>query len=399
MSTSAKPDPNSPQRLGVLSRITDQLWQIILLWLVISMPIIYLIHQFVEPRFEAFSILRVTPTSWQLYEPSGSQHVDFRGGLPYLQTQIGLITSDRVLGPAIAEREVVNLSTIKNADDPREYLREHLKVEMVKDAYLIRVALELPDRNEATAIVNTVVQCYLLYNSEHQRSGNSTLRKSLSDHLEEYKKQIGEKRDELKGLYQKGTIVAVPGISLNASGKVSDPTQPRLSTVTESQARRVADEIINSDLDLIKAQSILEVTEAASNAGNDPHARQMLSELRLNVASLVKQRESQAKYFEGLKVEKNAGKPDAFDVDLVRRQLDILLRREDQVNQQLKQLEFESSQENVRVTLLDAAVAPNAPTNNDRTRYMALAPIAVLLALIGFALLLPVKGSRAWTGE
>ena len=398
MSTSAKPDPNST-RPGVLSRLTCRWPKLVLLWLIISVPIIFLIHQFVEPRFEAFAILRVTPTSWQLYEPFRSEQVDFKSAEPYLKTQIGLITSDRVLGPAIASAEVVNLSTIKNADDPRETLREQMKVEIVKDAYLIRVALELPDGNQAAAIVNAVVQSYLLYNGEHQRSGNSTLRKSLAEHLEEFKKQIGEKRDELKGLYQKGTIVAVPGISLNASGKVSDPTQPRLSTVTASQALRVADEIINSDLDLIKAQSILEVTEAASNAGNDPHARQMLSELRLNVASLVKQRESQATYFEGLKVEKNVEKPAASDIGIVQRQLDVLLRREDQVSMQLKQLEFMSSQEHVRVTLHDAAVAPNAPTNNDRIKYMAVAPIAVLLALIGLAFLVPAKGSRAWTGE
>ncbi len=390
MSTSAKPDPNST-RPGVLSRLTRRWPSILLLWLIISLPVTYLIHQIVEPTFEAFSVLRVTPTSWQLYEPSRSEQVDFKAAEPYLKTQVGLITSDRVLGPAIASDEVVNLSTIKNADDPREYLREHMRVEIVRDAYLIRVALELPDRNQAAAIVNAVVHSYLLYNGEHQRSANSTLRKTLAEHLEQYKKQIGEKRDELKGLYEKGTLVAVPGISLNASGKVSDPAQPRLSIVTASQAIRVADDIINSDLDLIKAQSLLEVTEAASNAGNDPHARQMLSELRLNVASLVKQRESQAKYFEGLKVEKNVEKPDAVEIDLAGRQIDMLLRREEQLNMQLKQLEFESSQENVRVTLLDAAVAPGAPTNNDRITYMAAAPIAVLFALIGLALLVPLR--------
>ena len=253
--------------------------------------------------------MRVTPTSWQLYEPTHPEKVDFKAAEPYLKTQVSLLTSDRVLAPAIASSEIVNLSTIKNSDDPREFLREHMKVEIVKDAYLIRVALELPDGNQAAAIVNAVVHSYLLYNGEHQRSGNSTLRKSLAEHDEEYKKQISEKRDELRRLYQAGTTASVPRISLNASGKVSDPTQPRLSTVTETQARRVADEIINSDLELIKAQSVLEVTEAASNAGNDPHARQVLGELRLNVAALLKQRESQAKYFQGLKVEKNVEKP------------------------------------------------------------------------------------------
>jgi uncharacterized protein involved in exopolysaccharide biosynthesis len=399
MSTTTKPDPNPRPSPGFFSRITMRWHLLLFLWLIITVPIVYLIHQLVEPTFEASSILRVSPTSFRLYEASRPEQIDFKAVEAYLNTQIGLITSDRALGPALESSEVVHLSTITSSDDPREFLREHLKVEIVKDAYLIRVALELPDRNQPAAIVNAVVQSYLQYNAEHQRSGNSSLRKALAEHIEEYKKQIAEKRDELKGLSPGGTVVPVPVISVNASGKVTDPTQPRLSTVTESQALRVADDIISTDLDLIKAKSVLEVAEAASNAGNDPHARELLSELRRNVAALVKQREYQAKYFEGLKVEKNIEKPAASDIAFVQRQIDILLRREEQVNVQLKQLEFEASQENVRVTLVDSAVVPNVPTNNDRITYMTAAPIVVLFALLGLALVAPVKGSRAWTGE
>ena len=43
-----------------------------------------------------------------------------------------------------------------------------MTVEIVKDAYLIRVALELADGNQAAAIVNAVVHSYLAYNSEYQ---------------------------------------------------------------------------------------------------------------------------------------------------------------------------------------------------------------------------------------
>ena len=94
----------------LLRGLTRHWWQILLIWIVVSVPAVYLIHQLVEPTFEAFSVLRVTPTSWQLYEPNRTDQ-DFRGAAPYLKTQIGLISSDRVLGPAIASAEVVNLST------------------------------------------------------------------------------------------------------------------------------------------------------------------------------------------------------------------------------------------------------------------------------------------------
>ena len=57
--------------------LTRHWWLILLVWLCLSLPAMYLIHQLVEPTFEASSILRITPTSWTLYEPS--EQIDFRG--------------------------------------------------------------------------------------------------------------------------------------------------------------------------------------------------------------------------------------------------------------------------------------------------------------------------------
>ena len=80
------------------------------------------------------------------------------------------------------------------------------------------------------------------------------------------------------------------------------PRSP-LAFVTEAQFQKVADELINTDLDLIKAQSLLEVTEAAGDRGNDAQVRQTLSDLRVNVAAILKQKKQQARYLAGLVVE------------------------------------------------------------------------------------------------
>ena len=358
----------------------------------------FLIHQFVEPTFEAFSIVRVTPNPSTLFQHS--EQTDFKSAVPYLQTQIGLITSDRVLAVALARPHIAKLSTIANADDPRDFLRKTMTVEIVKDAYLIRVALELADRNQAADIVNSVVASYLEVNIEHQRSSNTMLRKNLADQIEKYKTQIDKKREELTKLHQHGFaghLVDAP--TLNESGKASDPTRATFVTVTEAEAQRIADEMISTDLELIKTQSLLDVTQIASDGKNEPHLRQNLSELRINIAALLAQREAQVKYFKNLKVQRKTDNADSFEAGLINRQLDTLLRRQEQVVVHLNQLEFESSQENVRVELLDPAVAPGAPTHNKQLEYMAAAPIVILLAVIGIALLTPLKGSRAWSGE
>ena len=78
---------------------------------------------------------------------------------------------------------------INESDDPKADLRKIMVVEIVPDAYLIRVALELPDPNQAAAIVNAVVRSYLSYNSEYQRGRNSTLRANLIAEARESRKR------------------------------------------------------------------------------------------------------------------------------------------------------------------------------------------------------------------
>ena len=63
----------------------------------------------------------------------------------YLTTQAKLITSAKVIDPAIADPLVVSLSFIKKSMDPKNDLLEKLKVEIVEHTSLIRIALELPD--------------------------------------------------------------------------------------------------------------------------------------------------------------------------------------------------------------------------------------------------------------
>jgi uncharacterized protein involved in exopolysaccharide biosynthesis len=272
MSTTDKPDPNPRASHGLFSRITRR-WRLILfLWLLITAPITYAVAVFEQPRFEASSLLRAAADSPDLFERSKPEQIDPKNVLPYMQTQVGLITSDRVLGPAVASPEVVRLSTITGSNDPLAELRSRMTVAIVPDSYLIRVALELPDGNQAATILNAVVNSYLLYQSEHSRSGNSTLRKSFAEHHETYQRQINEKRDELRKLVQAG--VASPHPGYRTAG-----------TVTEEQSDRIAAEMVNAQVELVKAQSTLEATEAAAEAEKNPRLRQTLSDLRINVAA------------------------------------------------------------------------------------------------------------------
>jgi polysaccharide biosynthesis transport protein len=251
----------------LLRGLTRHWWQILLVWVVVSTPVVFLIYRFIEPTFEAFSTLRVSPGSDRLFE-SSANHLSSSAVTPYLETQVSLITSDRVLGVAIANPEVVNLATIKESDDARADLRKGMEVEIVKNAFLIRVALELTDGNEAATIVNAVVNSYLTYNGEHARSANSTLRQSLVTQRDKYKIQISEKRAELKLLMEKGNINVAKPVSLNLGKNNDDGSQPVITSISEEQLNQVAQKILIIESEIIKVESDLK-------ARDDEDAREM----------------------------------------------------------------------------------------------------------------------------
>ncbi len=380
-----------PQK-RILSRITDRFWEILLIWLVVSVLLVSVIYLLVEPTYEAFSTLQVEPISPGLFSQFGSEASDTSKVTPYLQTQVGLLTSDRVIQEAITDPHVVHLATIKESEDPKVELRKNLVVQIVKDAYLIRVALELRDASQAATIVNAVVQSYLSYNSEYQRGRNSTLRASLITEYGRIQKEIEVKRSELQKLANKSAVNAT-GLALNlsVSEKASDPTQPVFSDVTDELSQQIASEMVKTDLDLIKAQAILETKQAESQGDNDLQSRQALGALRLNVAALLKQKDYLLKYFSHLKVDKKLVMNDSSEATFVNHELEILLGHADQINTKIQELNFKASQEEFRVSQVDTAVARKIPSNNNRLKYIAVAPILVLLILVGYFLLIPIR--------
>ena len=100
-------------------------WQILLLWLAVSAPLAYLIFLFIQPTYQATSLIRVEPSAPNLFAASRSSE-NSGTAVPYLQTQVQLIKSDLVLGAAVASPTVSILPAIKNSVDPKTDLRKNL---------------------------------------------------------------------------------------------------------------------------------------------------------------------------------------------------------------------------------------------------------------------------------
>jgi polysaccharide biosynthesis transport protein len=257
----------------LLRGLTRHWWQILLLWLVLSAPAVYLIRQFVAPTYEAVSLLQVQPVSHGLYGQAASETSDFRSVAPYLQTQVALITTDRVLTTALASPEIKDLSFIKESVDSRADLRKNLDVEIVKDAYMIRVALEIANGKEAADIVNAVVSSYLAYNGDFKRGENHKLRVSLASQREKIQNEIKIKRATLNSLTRKGTVdIAKPILNAKATKDDGDPNlEPTFSSVTRGERQKLVDEMMKTDLELFRVESDLAALEMGTRPdGKDP---------------------------------------------------------------------------------------------------------------------------------
>jgi capsular exopolysaccharide synthesis family protein len=186
----------------------------------------------------------------------------------YLKTQVGLITSARVLDPAIADPLVVNVPTIKKSVDPKSDLLEKLKVAIVENTNLIRVTLELPNSEEAVTIVQAVVQSYLAQNTDYSRSANRDLTESLKRQLTTIEADILTKRMALKDLYKKGNVAILkqPADRLNANNDDGNGVQPTFTTTSEDHIQHMMAQIDTTELELIEAMSMLEVKSNAYKA-------------------------------------------------------------------------------------------------------------------------------------
>jgi polysaccharide biosynthesis transport protein len=258
----------------VLRGLIRNWWRILMLWLVVSAPAMCLIWLFIQPTYEAFSLLRVEPSTLNLFAPSNNQD-NTTTHLPYLQTQVQLIKSDRVLEMAVSNTNVANLPSIKQSNDPKYDLNKDLTVEHVQDAYLIRVALESKTPSEAATIVNTVVDAYKKHTEEYAQSANRRLRESLDTEERSLQKKIDATKDQLKVLVQNGNV-AVPSPKEKEAivDKNDDPAQPSFKNLGESLYQKTMGEMLNTDLALIEAESQLLVLEQELKASNGENEEQ-----------------------------------------------------------------------------------------------------------------------------
>jgi capsular exopolysaccharide synthesis family protein len=467
----------------LLRGVTRHWWRILLLWLFVSAPIAFAIFQYIQPTFEAFSLLRIEPAAPELFQPIKGSSGDGRS-YTYLQTQTELIASPPVLVPVVANPLVTGIAMIKNSKDPESELRKKLMVEIVGETNLIRVAMESTEPEDATTIVNAVVESYMLENARYKRGANKELTDVLAKQMEKIKADIETNKKTLKRLLKNGKVSMLkPEEMLNSSTEETDPAKPTFKKSSADHVQRMMAEMHHTDLSLLEARAQLEVKLANAmqqeeknqtqqggdqlnekieeefnkdpevvalvdeidevrehlehvkqNVRNpsDPsrvHAQKQLEklmdryervwkkkytairerlslpdggsksdesvkDLTLKIATLEKKKLKEIELFKGMEVDQKESNDDTFEATYLEYQIRKMQSREDQIERNLVQLEFEAKQDRYRVSCIAQASVPKTPSNNKRLKYMAAAPMGVFLMMLGLFLVLEIKAER-----
>jgi capsular exopolysaccharide synthesis family protein len=214
----------------------------------------YLIYALVEPTYEAVSLLRAEPTTLEIY--NGPLHGNPNMGevRPYLQTQVQLMKSNKVLEPALSRSEISRLKMVRAWQDPKADLRDQLQVKIVDNTYVIQVALSSRDANEAAEIVNAVVDAYLEEHAVFQRSANKALKQTLDGERAKLESQIAATKEKLEALVKQGNVSVQSQMVINKDGR-DDERGSSFVQVAEGSYANLAGELMKIDLQLLDKQA------------------------------------------------------------------------------------------------------------------------------------------------
>ena len=306
-------------------------------------------------------------------------------------TQILLISSDSVLDAALSKPAISNLPMIRSSTDPKALLRRELQVDIVAaNTYLIRVMMSCADPNEGAAIVNSVVDAYMDQHGKYHAAADRSLCRAIETEIAKYDHRIADIQDRLMNPIRHGLIAQPPGLS-GATKEDSESIRPSLSPNTEQQYARVADRILQADLDLIDAQVRLETARLPRSGASTERMR----EVETAVEEAKQRRNSYAKYLSQMKVATGSSDGESFPATVVKLELAGLTKIRDSLKLKLAQLEFEDGQEAYRISVQDKAAVPKVPAANNRPVYMAVTPVVVLLLIIGLALVQQMRAARS----
>ena len=235
-------------------------WQILLVWLVLSTPLVYFVYRYVQPTYQAYALLRVESNNVELFGMNFWIH----DSGTYLQTQLTTILSNPILDAALfnPDTPIPDLPMIRESKDPKSDLRKKLDVQIIPNQHWIRVALESTDPLEATLIVNAIVDAFTERTKSFGTATAKILKADYEKYLKELKKEIDEKKEKLTALAKKGNVEYQRPMLVFQPGDNEQFSQQPVDSLSLDQYKLAKNEFMQTEFQLVELEARLAARQA-----------------------------------------------------------------------------------------------------------------------------------------
>ncbi len=164
-----------------------------------------LLFAFIEPKYEASSWLQIKDITPYIVKPAE------RGSQQFVQTQIELIRSRLVLGPALVapikkwnakqqkwvetEQKIASLPELQEQDAPIQWLKREIQVRPAGRSELYQIFFSSANGEDAANVVNAITDAYFALREKEDWKLSQRLLELLDDEREHREKEI----ERLKG--------------------------------------------------------------------------------------------------------------------------------------------------------------------------------------------------------
>jgi capsular exopolysaccharide synthesis family protein len=194
--------PTAPSATDLIASVLRFKWTILIVWVLVSAPIIAAIWTQIVPQYRARAEVRVRPIIPRLVF-----RTDENGVIPFydafVNTQVSIMRSPTVLQRALDQVEVQTTQWYKDppktlvwqlmggsADPPMERLRDGLSAQPRPRTEIIDVAFADISGKDAKVIVDAVLEQYIKYVSETLDATEDKLYRQLTDQYNSLKNEI-----------------------------------------------------------------------------------------------------------------------------------------------------------------------------------------------------------------
>jgi capsular exopolysaccharide synthesis family protein len=224
------------REVNILGLAWQNRW-LILLTTIVGFGAAWAVLQRVTPRYTSQSRIYVERNQPRLLE----NDTQIAQSTSYLYTQAELIRSTPVLSAAVSAPGNASLESFRDVDNPVGFLKDHLTVSVGSQDDIINVSAELPNRDDAAQLVNSIVDAYITKYVEQRKNSAGEMLALLQKEKASRDAELDQRRKALDDFRKKHVELAV---------KVDEG-----NIVTQKFAALSAS-LNNTDLELLEAKAL-----------------------------------------------------------------------------------------------------------------------------------------------